>query len=287
VSVGFGQSADTNSVHKAFEPDWPPPWAADFTESEDRDRPFALPDAQLETIRVAASANARTIVVVNAGAAVDVRPFVDRVAALLWAWYPGQEGGRAVADVLFGDVNPSGRLPATFARKYEDYPSARYYNQNEGGKTPYSEGVLVGYRGFEANGIAPQFPFGHGLSYTTFAYSDLDVSVSADGSASASFLVTNTGRRDGDEVAQVYVAPPRAAVPRPPKELKGFERVSLGVGQSKRLSVPLEPRAFAYWDDGRKQWAVDAGSYEILVGASSADIRLRRAVDVASRMLLP
>jgi beta-glucosidase len=289
VSVGFGQAADSNSLRAGFDGRWPPVWARQkgLVEAEDSDRPFALPAAQIETIRVAIAANPHTIVIVNAGGAVDLRSFVDRVPALLWAWYPGQEGGRAVADVLFGDVNPSGKLPVTFAKRYEDYPSAPYYNVNQNGKTPYTEGVFVGYRGFESQKIAPQFPFGHGLSYTTFKYSDLDALPAADGSAAVTLKVSNSGKRDGDEIVEVYVAPPPSAVPRPPKELKGYARVALGAGETKTVSVSLEPRSFAYWDDGKKQWTVEAGTYEILAGASSADIRLRKKVDVTARVWGP
>jgi beta-glucosidase len=289
VAVGFGQASDTNSLHARFDGRWPPAWARQrgLVEAEDSDRPFVLPAAEIETIRVAVAANPHTIVIVNAGGAVDLQPFVDRVPALMWAWYPGQEGGRALADVLFGDVNPSGKLPVTFAKRYEDYPSAAYYNLNQNGKTPYTEGVFVGYRGFEAQKVTPQFPFGHGLSYTTFKYSDLDVSAGADGSATVTLKVTDSGKRDGDEVVEVYVAPPKSSVPRPPKELKGYARVALGAGETKPISVTLEPRAFAYWDDGKKQWAVEAGSYEIVVGASSADVRLRKKIDVAARVLEP
>jgi beta-glucosidase len=205
------------------------------------------------------------------------------VPALVWAWYPGQEGGRAVADVLFGDVTPSGKLPVTFGKRYEDYPSAPYYNLNQNGKTPYTEGVFVGYRGFESQKVTPQFPFGHGLSYTTFKYSELDVSPTPDGAAAVTLKVTNSGKRDGDEIVEVYVAPPPEAVPRPQKELKGYARVALGAGETKQVSVALEPRAFAYWDDGKKQWTVEAGTYEILAAASSADVRVRKKVEVTAR----
>ena len=287
VAVGFGQSADTNSVRAAYKPFWPPDWVrkSGLVEAEDSDRPFALPPAQVETVRLAALANPRTIVVVNAGGAVDLAPFLDLVPAVLWAWYPGQEGGRALADVIFGDVNPSGKLPVTFARRYEDYPSAPYYNLDQGGKTPYTEGVFVGYRGFDASAVEPAFPFGHGLSYTSFAYADLRVAPATGGSAAVTLTVKNSGPRSGDEVVQVYVAPPKSRVPRPPQELKGFARVSLAAGESKQVSLTLEPRAFAYWDVQASAWAVEPGAYEIRVGASSRDIRLRRPLEVAAASL--
>jgi beta-glucosidase len=289
VSIGFGQDADSNSVHTAFPGRWPPAWArqAGLVEAEDSDRPFELPPAQLETVRLAVTANPRTIVVVNAGGAVDLQKFVDKVPALLWAWYPGQEGGRAVAEVLFGDVSPSGKLPVTFAKRYSDYPSAPYYHLNQSGKTPYTEGIFVGYRGFEASHVAPQFPFGYGLSYTQFEYSDLRTIPAPDGSATVALTVKNVGERDGDESAQVYVAPPKSSVSRPPKELKGYARVSLARGEAKQVSVTLEPRAFAFWDDRAKEWTIEPGAYQVLVGASSTDIRAHGTIEVPARVLSP
>jgi len=289
VSVGFGQGADSNSASTAFAPRWPPAWArkAGLVESEDSDRPFELPAAQLETLRLAIAANPRTIVVLNAGGGVDMHTFVDRVPALLFAWYPGQEGGRAIADVLLGEVNPSGKLPMTLAKRYADYPSASSYNLDQAKKTPYAEGVFAGYRGFDAKGIEPAFPFGHGLSYTSFAYSDLQATPGADGSAAVRVKVANTGKRAGDEIVEVYVAPPKQSVPRPPRELKGFARVSLAPGETKEVAVSLEPRSFAFWDDHGKDWAVEGGRFEILVGASSRDVRLKQTLQVAARVLPP
>jgi beta-glucosidase len=289
VSVGFGQGADTNSASSAFATRWPPAWArkAGLVESEDSDRPFELPAAQVETLRLVALANPHMIVVLNAGGGVDLQKFIDRVPALLLAWYPGQEGGQAVADVLFGDVNPSGKLPMTWAKRYADYPSAPYYNLDQAKKTPYTEGLFVGYRGFDARKIEPAFPFGYGLSFTRFAYSDLQASANADGSAALTVKVTNTGKRAGDEVVEVYVAPPKESVPRPPQELKGFARVSLSAGESEEVSVSLEPRSFAYWEDRGKDWAIEGGSYTILVGSSSRDIRAKQTVTIGARVLPP
>jgi beta-glucosidase len=289
VSVGFGQGADTNSAASAYAERWPPAWArkAGLVESEDSDRPFELPAAQVETIRLAVAANPHTIIVLNAGGGVDMQKFVDAVPAMLLAWYPGQEGGRAIADVLFGDVNPSGKLPMTLAKRYADYPSAPYYNLDQAKKTPYTEGIFVGYRGFDAKRIDPEFPFGYGLSFTSFAYSDLKVNALPDGSASVNVKVTNTGKRTGDEIVEVYVAPPKESVPRPPQELKGFARVSLAPGESKAVSLSLEPRSFAFWDDRAKDWAIEPGPYEILVGSSSRDIRANETLEVVARVLPP
>jgi beta-glucosidase len=289
LSVGYGQNADSNSSQTAFEPFWPPPWArqAGLVEAENSDRPFELPAPQLETIRRALASNPRTVVVVNAGGGVDLQTFVDRAAAIVWAWYPGQEGGRAIAEVLFGDVNPSGKLPVTFGKRYSDYPSAPYYNSDQDKKTPYTEGIFVGYRGFEAARIEPAFPFGFGLSYTAFDYSDLHAEAAADGSANVTVTVTNRGKRTGDEIVQIYVAPPKSPVPRPPKELEGFVRVSLEPGQSKPVSLTLEPRAFAFWDGAAGRFAVTGGAYEILAASSSSDVRLRQPIQVAARTLPP
>jgi beta-glucosidase len=154
-------------------------------------------------------------------------------------------------------------------------------------KTPYAEGVFAGYRGFDAKGIEPAFPFGHGLSYTSFAYSDLQATPGADGSAAVRVKVANTGKRAGDEIVEVYVAPPKQSVPRPPRELKGFARVSLAPGETKEVAVSLEPRSFAFWDDHGKDWAVEGDRFEILVGASSRDVRLKQPLQVAARVLPP
>jgi beta-glucosidase len=289
VALGYGQTAGTNSAGTAFQAFWPDSWArqAGLVETEDSDRPFALPAAQIETLRLVLAANPRTVVVLNAGAGVDLTGVVDQVPALLWAFYPGQEGGRAIADVLIGDVNPAAKLPFTVARRYEDYPSAPYYALNQGQKTPYTEGVFVGYRGFDQKHVEPLFPFGHGLSFTTFAYSDLRVTPAQGGGAEVRFRVQNTGARGGDHVALVFVAPPAGSVPRPPAELAGMARVSLQVGAAQEVTVPIEPRSFAYWSTDRHGWKVEAGAYEIRVAASSRDVRLRGKIEVAARDLHP
>jgi beta-glucosidase len=254
------------------------------TESEGADRTFRLPPGQDELIRTMADANDRTIVVMTSGGAVDATGWLDRVPALLQAWFPGQEGGTAIAEILLGRVNPSGRLPATFERRWEDNPAYDHYYPVAGTqRILYEEGVFVGYRGFEQGGIAPQFPFGHGLSYTTFAYGDLDITPgeTRDGTVEVSFDVTNTGDRAGAEVAQVYVADAHSGVPRPPKELKGFTKVRLEPGETRRVSIGLDRRSFAYYDTGESGWAVAPGVFGILVGRSSADIELRGEVAFA------
>jgi len=278
VSLGFGQSGDENSLSRRYNGFWPPGFAreANLVEAEDSDRKFQLPEMQLETLRLVVAKNPRTIVIVNSGGGVDMSGWLEKVSALIWAWYPGQEGGTAIAETLFGRFNPSGKLPVTFANRYEDHPSARYYNVNNAGKSPYTEGVLVGYRGFDAAGIAPLFPFGFGLSYTNFAFSEGSVARSSDGNVLVSFTVKNTGNREGVETAQLYVAPPPGNG-RPPQKLEGYSRITLSPGASKHVSLSLSPRAFAYWSDG---WKVPAGRYTVYVSASSRDRRISLNVDL-------
>ena len=248
------------------------------TESEGADRTFRLPPGQDELIRAVAAANDRTVVVMTSGGAVEMTDWLDRVPALLQAWFPGQEGGTAIAEILLGDVNPSGRLPATFERRWEDNPAYDHYYPEPGTqRIPYKEGEFVGYRGFEHAGITPLFPFGHGLSYTTFEYGDLEITprMTRDGNVEVSLNVTNTGDRAGAEVVQVYVADTHSAVPRPPKELKGFARVRLEPGETRRVTIKLDRRSFAYYDTGRNGWAVAPGVFGVLVGRSSTAIELR------------
>jgi len=248
------------------------------SESEGLDRTFRLPPAQAELIQEMAAANKRTVVVMTAGGALDTSEWLEDVPALLHIWFPGQEGGTAVGEILLGRVNPSGRLPATFERQLKDNPSfAHHYPEPGTRRVLYSEGVFVGYRGFEHNAIEPLFPFGFGLSYTTFAYANLSVTpaTTSDGAVTVAFDVTNTGGRAGADVAQVYVSDPQASVPRPPKELKGFVKVSLEPEQTERVTVVLDRRALSYFDVEAKDWRAEPGEFGILVGRSSADIVLR------------
>lgn len=207
--------------------------------------------------------------------------WIDNVSGVLHAWYAGQEGGTALAEILFGATNPSGRLPVTFERKAEDNPTFHNYYPQNGNKIDYKEGVFVGYRGYEKSNVKPLFPFGYGLSYTSFSYRDLKVLEVDRQNVQVSFEVKNTGTRDGADVAQVYVGSPKnAAVPRPLKELKGFEKVFLKAGETKRVNIMLDRRAFSYYDTGSKGWRVDDAEYEILVGRSSAEILLNSKVKI-------
>jgi beta-glucosidase len=203
-------------------------------------------------------------------------------------WYPGQEGGRALAEVLFGEVNPSGRLPVTFERRWEDNPVHDSYYPGAGtNRVVYKEGVFVGYRGYEKSGTKPLFPFGYGLSYTSFKYSNLQIKTIANADSTGpryevSFDMKNTGSNEGADVAQVYVGDTHAQVPRPAKELKGFTKVSLRAGETKRVTVTLDGRALSYYDANGKQWRADAGDFEVLVGRSSEQIELRGKLTLAT-----
>lgn len=251
-------------------------------ETEGRDRTSAdLPGRQSELVERVLAANARTIVVVNAGSPMNL-PWADLAPALLYAWFPGQEFGNALADVLLGRTEPGGRLPVTLARQDEDYPAFRTV-PDSGGKLVYSEGLDVGYRGFEASRVTPAFPFGHGLGYTTFDFESLKL-VPGDGDAepvSIRVRVRNSGHRRGKEVVQVYVAPESPVVPRPHHELKGFAVVRLEPGESIEVGLVLENRDLARWDAEHGRWKVDPGRYEIQVGRSSADILLRETIQLA------
>jgi beta-glucosidase len=248
------------------------------TEGEATDRTFSLPFGQDELIREMAAANQNTVVVLTSGGGVDMSSWLERVRAVVQAWYPGEEGGTALAGILLGDTNPSGRLPATFERSARDNPThGNYYPAAGTMRIPYREGVFVGYRGYERNNTKPLFAFGHGLSYTTFQYRNLAITPgsTADGKVVVSFDVTNTGSRAGADVAQVYVGEKSPKVPRPAKELKGFAKVSLAPGQTKRVSVTLERRSFSYFDIQSSQWRAESGGFEILVGRASDAIELR------------
>ena len=253
------------------------------SESEGADRTFSLPPGQDQLIQEIAAVNKNTIVVLTSGGSAAMDAWLDRVPALIEIWYPGQEGGTALAENLFGEVSPSGRLPVTFERRWEDNPvHDNYYPAAGSNRVAYKEGVFVGYRGYEKNNTQPLFPFGFGLSYTTFKYGNLAIKPLKSGSYEVSFDVKNTGTREGAEVAQVYVGGTHASVPRPAKELKGFSKVSLRPGETKRVTVPLDTRALSYYDVNAKQWRAEAGDYDVLVGHSSAQIELRGRLSLST-----
>ena len=250
----------------------------DAFETEGTDRPnIDLMGRQDELIAAVAAANPKTVVVLNAGAPVSM-PWLEKVAAVVQTYYPGMENGNAVAGVLLGDVNPSGRLPVTFPKRLEDSPvfiNASYAGCRE---VNYGEGIFVGYRYYDMKDVTPLFPFGHGLSYTSFAYSDLKVpgKVKAGKKVEVSLKVENTGKVAGKEVVQLYVRDIISSLPRPPKELKGFAKVTLNPGESETVTFTLDERSLSYYDPHKKAWVAEPGEFEVIVGSSSRDIRLKK-----------
>jgi len=255
----------------------------EFVESEGFDRKdLNLAEDQVKLLSAVTAANSKTIVVVNTGAAVTTEPWSASVPVLLEAWFPGQEGGTAVADVVFGDVNPSGKLPTTFLKRWEDSPA--YGNFPGKAAVNYAEGIYVGYRHFDTKNVDVAFPFGFGLSYTSFALSNMSV-MPVDYPGHRRFLVSvdlqNTGARAGAEVVQLYVHPIGSPVDRPEKELKGFRKIFLAPGEKKTAQFILDDRSLAYYDVVKKDWNVAPGEYEIQLGNSSRNISMQTTITVA------
>jgi beta-glucosidase len=251
-------------------------------ESEGQDRSnIEIPGGQNDLIAEVAKANPRTVVILNAGAPVSM-PWLDEIAGLVEAYYPGQENGNAVANVLIGKVNPSGKLPITIPKRLEDnpafinsaYPGSREVN--------YGEGIFVGYRFYDKKAIEPLFPFGFGLSYTTFTYSKVKTpkKVKVGQPLEVSVNVTNTGKVAGKEIVQLYVADKIASLPRPPKELKGFAKIELQPGESQVVTFTLDQRSLSFYDPYKKQWVAEPGEFELLIGASSRDIRAKATFEL-------
>ncbi|HEX8711195.1 MAG TPA: glycoside hydrolase family 3 C-terminal domain-containing protein, partial [Terracidiphilus sp.] len=264
------------------------------SEGEGHDRTFKLPWGQDALIEAMAAANPHTVVTLTGGGGMETAPWIEKVPALLHTWYPGQEGGTAIAEILFGKHDPEGRLPVTFDRSWPDSASYKWYypqgpdttlhETSENGQPieyqiaqlKYGDKLMVGYRYWTTSGKHPLFPFGYGLSYTTFRFANLDVpSTATSGSdVPVSFDVTNTGKVNGAEVAQLYVSDPSAKADRPERELKGFEKVRLAPGETKHVTLTLDARSFSYWDESSHKWTIDPGKFVIRVGDSSENTPL-------------
>jgi beta-glucosidase len=282
----FASIADVAIVAVGFNPD---------SEGEGADRTFTLPFGQGALLETVAAANPHTIVALTAGGAVDTSRWLDKVPALLHNFYPGQEGGTAIAEVLFGKQNPEGHLPVSFDKNWEDNPSYQYYYPIKGadtvlkvpesdhpateitvGHVKYGDKLMVGYRYWTTTGKHPLFPFGFGLSYTTFSFGNIQApsSAKAGDPITVTFDVTNSGSVAGAEVAQLYVSDPSAKAQRPERELKGFEKVRLAPGETKHVSLTLDARAFSYWDESAHKWTIDPGRFVVRVGDSSENTPL-------------
>jgi beta-glucosidase len=255
-------------------------WRDNQYDAEDYDKPnMKMPFGQDELIDAVLKANPKTVVVLMGGGAIDMSQWVDRAPAIVQAWYPGLEGGNALAKIIFGEVNPSGKLPMSFPKKLEDEP-AHKLGQYPGDSTRivhYFDDIYVGYRYYDTYKVEPQFAFGHGLSYTTFEYSDLIVTGKGK-AAIINFTIKNTGKVAGAETAQVYVKQMKPSLPRPEKELKAFDKVFLKPGESKIIRINLDENAFQYYSDIENKWVMENGDYEIQVGASSRNIKLQGKV---------
>lgn len=250
-------------------------------EFEGRDRPFELPFGQDSLIKEICAVNPNTIVNIIAGGGVEMTDWIDQVPAVIHALYPGQEGGRAIAEIIAGDVNPSAKLPFTIEKQWEDSPAYGNYDETrKERKVYYNEGVFTGYRGYDKKNIEPLFPFGYGLSYTDFEYSDLTVTEnkSPKNSIEVSFTIKNIGDRSGAEVAQVYIRDPKSKVDRPLKELKGFEKVELDKGESTKVTINISENDLSYYSTKHKDFYFEKGLFEVWVGSSSKDIKLKESI---------
>ena len=246
----------------------------EISESEGLDRStLSLPKCQTELLEAVAAANPNVVVVMSAGSSVEM-PWIDRVKGLVHGYLCGQAGASAVLKVLLGEVNPSGKLSESYPYKYEDCSTAPYFPAKER-SVEYREGLYVGYRYYDSANVPVLFPFGFGLSYTTFAYSDIEAD-----DKKVTFTLTNTGDRDGAEVAELYVHAVDPTVYRPNKELKGFKKVFLKAGESKKVTIELDDKAFRYWNSKTNRFEIDGGAYDLLIGASVEDIKLKATVNV-------
>ena len=259
-------------------------------DEEGVDRPdMGMPRGQTDLIERVAAVNSHTTVVLTGGGPLAMDAWLPKVPAVMQYWYGGTEGGNALADVLFGKVNPSGKLPCTFPKALADSPAhaggdASHYPGKDGKET-YAEGIFVGYRWFDAKKLEPLFPFGYGLSYTTFTCAGLKVTPGEHGNATVQVTVANTGKREGAEVVQAYVRDEHSSMPRPVRELKGFQKVQLQAGEQRTISIPLNSGSFSYYDAARGAWVAEAGEFAIDVGTSSRDLPLHGVYQLAETIV--
>ena len=254
------------------------------TEGEAFDRTFTLPYDQDTLIKSVAAVNKNVVVVLNAGSNVDMSGWLEQIEGLLMAWYPGQEGNKAAVEILFGAINPSGKLPISFETALETNPAYQhYFDGDKNFRVTYGEGLFLGYRYWDTATEKPRFPFGFGLSYTEFSIGAIKSDkrkYSIEENILLSTVIENTGNMDGAEVIQVYVRDVKSSLPRPYKELKAFEKVYLKKGARKSLSFVLNPRDFAFYDPATKDWRLEAGEFEIIVATSSEAIHGTKLIDI-------
>jgi beta-glucosidase len=267
-------------------------------DSEGWDRPFELPEDQENKVRECVNNNPNTIVVVTSGSGVKMTNWNDKAKAIIYAWYVGQNGNTALAEILSGKTNPSGKLPITIEKDFKDSPGFGYLPEGETlykkwndkvekGRpvydVRYTEGIFSGYRWYEKNNIEPLYPFGYGLSYTEFEYSDLRVSKDQFHEQDVilvSFTIKNIGKKKGSEIAQLYIQDPECTVPRPVKELKGFRKVDLIPGENTTVEMALQKQDFSFWNPKTKDWFIEKGRFNIFVGSSSKDIKLKKSIEL-------
>jgi beta-glucosidase len=281
-AIQLAKAADVVVLCLGFQPE---------IESENMDRPFTLPPGQVELIQAVLEVNPRVIVALTSGGSVETASWLPHVSALIETWYPGQEGGKALARILLGQTNPSGHLPISWERALKDNPSIEsyYFNNPEHPEDiVYREGVFTGYRGFDRSGGEPLFPFGFGLSYTDFAFNDLTVTPREDGSFRASFIVRNTGDRQGTAVPQIYLESPQGIVPEQPvKTLVAFARVEVAPRSKRSVIIDVPARALTHFDTAGRQWKAHTGSYNVLLGKSATSIDARRSFTLRRAIDLP
>ncbi len=267
-------------------------------DSEGRDRPFELPENQEKRVEECVNNNPNTVVIVTSGSGIRMTDWNDKAKAIIYAWYVGQNGNTALAEIISGKTNPSGKLPITIEKEFKDSPGYGYIPAGESlykkwkeeeskahsvYDLNYKEGIFVGYRWYEKKNIEPLYPFGHGLSYTTFEYGDLRVSkdtIQEDDILKVSFVIKNVGAINGMEIAQLYVQDVDCTVPRPVKELKGFRKVNLDAGQSTTIQIELSKKDFSFWNPETKNWFAEKGRFIISVGSSSKDIKLQKSIEL-------